>query len=465
MVEVPSGLISLWPWPPDSGATALRRWARGYSTQHGFVSKAEPDPPAAQAFRHALVSSAIYLDAYRNFRLRYGPEVADRLATSRTLQLGNLSELNGPNPVPKHLMDYWNNYEGVRLGREIASKEGPDVTNDRLAQIVAGEINASIQAPMGKGRFILFNGHDQHGVNFKDPRLELDRYDLNRLPNEGWGIGPLPKPEGYIPPAIIEAFPHLYKSPAPPPAPWSAPRRYPVEPADVPDPALSPLGPPQGGGGGTNLDLTHEPERLRADGPGVSTVLAADGRLINSTQQTAPANASGLPEHVSGENAPGNDSIMGGQPPPRPEQRPISIFADLIPQPTGAPLKTPGQSLAYQQVAATAGPGLPQHVIDAGNLLRANGYQITPRTMYLAHVLGPQAAVDLINRTGSTSSPAVPSPDAATGDQMRAWVRALRLGPAAQAGLIGSLAPAPNPGPAVGDPSNGDGVAPTGSWA
>ena len=88
--------------------------------------------------------------------------------------------------------------------------------------------------------------------------------------------------------------------------------------------------------------------------------------------------------------------------------------------------------------------GLPQHVIDAGNYLRANGYEITPRTMYVSHVLGPQAAVDLFKRTGSTASPAVPSPDQATGDQMRAWVRALRLGPAAQAGLVGALTPRPD---------------------
>jgi hypothetical protein len=53
---------------------------------------------------------------------------------------------------------------------------------------------------------------------------------------------------------------------------------------------------------------------------------------------------------------------------------------------------------------------------------------ITPRTMYVSHVLGPQAAIDLFKRTGSTSSDAVPSPDAATGDQMRAWARQLRLG-------------------------------------
>lgn len=102
-----------------------------------------------------------------------------------------------------------------------------------------------------------------------------------------------------------------------------------------------------------------------------------------------------------------------------------------------------------QPLASTPPPDLPPHVLEAGNLLRAAGYEITPRTMYLAHVLGPQAAVDLIKRTGSTYSPAVPSADAATGDQMRAWVRALRLGPAAQAGLVGGLAPAPSAGAAT----------------
>jgi hypothetical protein len=78
-----------------------------------------------------------------------------------------------------------------------------------------------------------------------------------------------------------------------------------------------------------------------------------------------------------------------------------------------------------------ADAGLPQHVIDAGNYLRANGFEITPRSMYVASVLGPQRAVDLFNRTGSTSSDEVPSADAATGRQVLSWVRALRLGPAA----------------------------------
>jgi len=411
MVDLPSGPISVWP--PGSGARVLRSWARDYALQYGLTYRPEVDPPAAQAFRHALVASATYLEAYNVYRYRYPPEVADRYATARTLQLGNLSELAGPNPVPKHLMDYWNNYEGVRLAREIAATEGPDITNDRLAQIVAGEINASIQAPFGKSRFILFNGYDQQGVDFKDPRLEIDRYDVDRLPNEGWGIAPFPKAEGHIPPAIIGAFPKLYNSPPQPPR--AAPQSGGEEPQDVPDPTLNQPASPQEDGG------------KRGDN--------WDGNNASTFGQTASAAALG--DKVSAE-----DSIVGGQPPVQQEQ-PISMFADLIPQPSGPQLTSGTQHRPYQQVALSATPGLPQQVIDTGNYLRVNGYEITPRTMYVSHVLGPQAAVDLFKRTGSTGSPAVPSPDAATGDQMRAWVRALRLGPAALAGLVGALAPAP----------------------
>ena len=81
---------------------------------------------------------------------------------------------------------------------------------------------------------------------------------------------------------------------------------------------------------------------------------------------------------------------------------------------------------ATQSPSIPAVPGLPPQVVANGNYLTANGFAITPRTMYVAHVIGPQRAVDLFRRTGSTASPDVPSPDAATGEQMRAWARALR---------------------------------------
>jgi hypothetical protein len=174
-------------------------------------------------------------------------------------------------------------------------------------------------------------------------------------------------------------------------------------------------------------------------------------RAYDSGRFSKPSsgNPGGTNQTPQNQTAPAEDSILDGQPPPRQEQPPMPMFADLIPKPADPQLKTAGQSPAYRQVAATGSPGLPQHVIDTGNYVRANGYEITPRTMYVSHVLGPPAAVDLFKRTGSTASPAVPSPDAATGDQMRAWVRALRLGPAAQAGAVAGTAPAPDAGAAT----------------
>jgi hypothetical protein len=133
----------------------------------------------------------------------------------------------------------------------------------------------------------------------------------------------------------------------------------------------------------------------------------------------------------------------------------------VVPQQLAAPQSGPPSDFASPGAGVLQRFDLPQRVIDAGNLLRANGIAITPRTVYVSHVLGPQAAVDLIKRTGSTTSPAVPSPDAATGDQMRAWVRALRLGPAAAAGTAGGMTPAPNGGPATPDQSSADAFDPT----
>jgi hypothetical protein len=121
----------------------------------------------------------------------------------------------------------------------------------------------------------------------------------------------------------------------------------------------------------------------------------------------------------------------------------------------GAGGRTEKQSLAAQSFVGSSQPAssaLPPQVVATGRYLRTNGYEITPRTMYVAHVLGPERAVDLFRRTGSTGSPPeVPSPDAATGDQMRAWVRALR----GTAGMppIASRAPA---GPARADNAAAD---------
>jgi hypothetical protein len=122
-------------------------------------------------------------------------------------------------------------------------------------------------------------------------------------------------------------------------------------------------------------------------------------------------------------------------------------FGAAEPQTPNRQLAGAGQAGGPPQVGSPMALNLPQHVIDSGNYLRANGIEITPRSMYVANVLGPRGAVDLIKRTGSTSSDAVPSPDAVTGRQMLAWARQLRLGPAAPAAPdFGATAP---PAPAA----------------
>jgi hypothetical protein len=119
-------------------------------------------------------------------------------------------------------------------------------------------------------------------------------------------------------------------------------------------------------------------------------------------------------------------------PRPRPGKRGEDGGDSYAPS-VGQAVRPAGPGMPQDEAGPPTPPGLPQHVIDIGNYLRANGIEITPRTMYVANVLGPRGAVDLFKRTGSTSSDAVPSPDVATGQQMRAWARQLRLGPAVPA--------------------------------
>jgi len=110
------------------------------------------------------------------------------------------------------------------------------------------------------------------------------------------------------------------------------------------------------------------------------------------------------------------------------ETRPSRMAGAQPTAPGGSETQAVVQPLAPQ--AQPLSPGLPPQVLATGHYLRTNGYEITPRTMYVAHVLGPERAVDLFRRTGSTGEPPeVPSPDEATGDQTRAWVRALRATP------------------------------------
>jgi hypothetical protein len=214
---------------------------------------------------------------------------------------------------------------------------------------------------------------------------------------------------------------------------------------------------------------------LPADDPAISRQQGFDNPILPPDQVRAiieQQKSSAPPAAVPPTDSPpaGNIPIPRPQPQKRGDNWDGSntlSFADLIPS---AP-----STMLQNGTAEPGNSGLPQHVLDAGSLLRANGYEITPRTMYLAHMLGPQGAVDLIKRTGSTSSDAVPSPDATTGDQMRAWVRALRLGPAAPfaapmapaSGTPNASAPAQFGSPDMGlapDTSNEDADAPAFPW-
>jgi hypothetical protein len=169
----------------------------------------------------------------------------------------------------------------------------------------------------------------------------------------------------------------------------------------------------------TSGRLFNRPDNVKAIGEGVKA--HDSGRFFQRTPMNEPSEG-GVQVAAGSANAAASPlrdaSIVPGQqvPPPRTRSQQTAWSG----QPAALPPN--GSPMPF---------GLPQPVIDAGNYLRANGFEITPRSMYVASVLGPQRAVDLFNRTGSTSSDEVPSPDAATGRQVLSWVRALRLGPAA----------------------------------
>jgi hypothetical protein len=107
--------------------------------------------------------------------------------------------------------------------------------------------------------------------------------------------------------------------------------------------------------------------------------------------------------------------------------RPDGAAADLGP---GRPAQA-STGPALPSPATAPPPGLPRHVIDSANYLSASGLPVTLRTMYVANYLGPQRAVDFFNRAGAPAPDPLPLPDAATRQQTRAWVQALRAGASA----------------------------------
>ena len=84
---------------------------------------------------------------------------------------------------------------------------------------------------------------------------------------------------------------------------------------------------------------------------------------------------------------PGQDSSDQGMP-----QNPADLGA-ADPQMPNRQFAGAVQPAGPRQVGSPTALNLPQHVIDTGNYLRANGIEITPRSMYVANVLGPRGAV------------------------------------------------------------------------
>jgi hypothetical protein len=201
----------------------------------------------------------------------------------------------------------------------------------------------------------------------------------------------------------------------------------------------------------TSGPFFNNPENARWINEGIAT--HDSGRFLRPTKQDRGALQLPVDSDEKIDFAPFRDSTAPGEESPEQQGQPQdpADFGAADPRAPNRQFAGAGQPGRVAQAGPASALGLPQHVIDTGNYLRANGIEITPRTMYVANVLGPKGAVDLFKRTGSTSSDAVPSPDAATGQQMRAWARQLRLGPAAPAAspaapdFGASVPPAPGP--------------------
>lgn len=199
MVDVPA-MIDLTEW--STPQIRLRRWAGEHGEKHGLTNFTENDgkgrpqyaeTPEQNAFRHAFVAAAKYLENraiadHDPFGGSAGRE--DEIAASNTIRLGFLNEWYGANSLGHHLQDYWNNYEGVTLGREVADQFGTDISNDDLAKYVAGKIKSSPE------RFIFDRENDPRITN-------RELYETERLPRGSYG-------DFFVPDPLIEAFPQLY---------------------------------------------------------------------------------------------------------------------------------------------------------------------------------------------------------------------------------------------------------------
>ena len=200
-IRLPNGW-QIDPVPRDpiaSPAVVFRAWAGEYGAARGLTTKdgeddGRPtfDPSEKQdAFRHAFVMGAHYLDWTSRVHL---PAMArEDVAVFQSLMPGYLNEVVAANPLDQHLMDYWNNYEGIKLAREAYKIHGERITNDLFADYVAEKVLESAALPPGKGRFI----HD----SMNDARAKkIELFEAERLP-----------PKNLRPPIVEEAFKDIFE--------------------------------------------------------------------------------------------------------------------------------------------------------------------------------------------------------------------------------------------------------------
>jgi hypothetical protein len=79
------------------------------------------------------------------------------------LSQGSFNEWFAPNPLAGHLKDYWNNYNGVLIGKSLVASGNASITNDGLAKVVTDQVNESLSGPIGTGPVVIFRGGDHGG--------------------------------------------------------------------------------------------------------------------------------------------------------------------------------------------------------------------------------------------------------------------------------------------------------------
>lgn len=190
----------------------LRAWAGRYGEKHGFTKRRETDDPRPEfeetseqdVFRHVFIAAAEYIARYEATVNALRPtgrpdaliaKLADQFSAPSPLRKGFVNEAMADNPLGHHLQDYWNNYEGVLVAREIVRDIGASMSNDALATLIAKEIRLNPE------RFIFDPKQDARTVHYEQ------FYEQRRLPSNTELFGR----KLLVPKKIKEAFPEKYR--------------------------------------------------------------------------------------------------------------------------------------------------------------------------------------------------------------------------------------------------------------